>query len=38
MKCSVERLIEALIASEVARERTAVEDRAAAARCDRRTW
>ena len=32
MKCSVERLIEALIASEVARERKAAEDRAAAAR------
>ncbi len=30
MKCSVERLIEALIASEMARERRAMEDRAAA--------
>jgi cytidylate kinase len=32
MKCSVERLIEALIASEVARERKAAEERTAAAR------
>ena len=32
MKCSVERLIEALIASEVARERKAAEEKAAAAR------
>jgi cytidylate kinase len=32
MKCSVERLIEALIASEVARERKAAEERAAAER------
>ena len=30
MKCSVERLIEALIATEMARERKAMEDRAAA--------
>lgn len=30
MKCSVERLIEALIASEIARERKVMEDRAAA--------
>ena len=30
MKCSVERLIEALIASEIARERKVMEERAAA--------